>query len=646
MYPRLATILSYLIHAENPVTGEWLAGETRVTSRTVRNDIKLLNDMLTRNGAQVHTVRGAGYELRISDPFLFDGWSRQQITGAPPGSFVSPADRTTYIIRTLLLAKGYLKTEELADLLYVSTSTIQNDLKDVKAAIGTHGLELQKRPNYGLQISGREFPLRLCMFEAFKPFVNDAGTTSPGTNGLFTAEEVTQLRNLVISSMRRYDLAFSDTGLNSLVVHILIAAKRIREGHQISGLPDGFSALEHTQEAVAVLDLTSRLELDGITFPPAETAYLTMLLLGTERLPAAGNDIGRAVEAMDKEYYTYARDMIDEMEEALGLGIHADTELIWSLGMHLKPALNRIRMDMMIKNPMLESIKSAYPLAFQAGIIGAALLEKQTGLPISEHEIAYIALHIGAALERIKGRGLQKKCIIVCSSGLGSAQLLYQKLSKLTGSRLEVLGTFGSYNLSMAPLDQIDFIISTVPLALNPGIPVIVVHPLLNEGDWHSINSHMLSMNSTVAPFIRPELTFLKQSLDSRDEILAFLCSKLTGLQLAGANFLELVKQREAVSSTAYGNLTAIPHPLIPQTLETFWVICTLQKPVLWGNKRVQFVCLLCVSGKKKQDLTGMYNILIQVTESYELVQQLTSADSFQEISNIFFRNQTEKHSV
>lgn len=446
--------------------------------------------------------------------------------------------------------------------------------------------------------------------------------------------------------MRRYHLAFSDTGLNGLVVHILIAAKRIREGHPVSGLPDGFSALEHTQEAAAVLDLTNRLELDGMIFPPAETAYLTMLLLGTERLPAAGKDISRAVEAMDREYYTYARDMVDEMDEALGLGIHDDTELIWSLGMHLKPALNRIRMDMMIKNPMLESIKSAYPLAFQAGIIGAALLERSTGLLISEHEIAYIALHIGAALERVKGQDLHKKCIIVCSSGLGSAQLLYQKLSKLTGSRLEVLGTFGSYNLSMAPLDRIDFIISTVPLAFNPGVPVVVVHPLLNEEDLNSINSLMLSGNSTAVAYIRPELTFLKQSFESRDEIIAFLCSKLTGLQLADDHFVELVKQREAVSSTAYGNLTAIPHPLIPQTLETFWVICTLQKPVLWGTKRVQFVCLLCVSGKEKQDLTGMYNVLMQVTESYELVQQLTAADSFQEISNIFFRSQTEKHSV
>lgn len=177
MYPRLATILSCLIDADNPVKGEWLAGETGVTSRTVRNDIKLLNDLLSRNGAHIHTVRGAGYELRISDPPVFGGWSRQQLT-ASPGPFVSPADRTTYIIRTLLLAEGYLKIEELADLLYVSTSTIQNDLKDVKAALGTHGLELQKRPNYGLQISGREFPLRLCMFEAFKTFASDTDTAS------------------------------------------------------------------------------------------------------------------------------------------------------------------------------------------------------------------------------------------------------------------------------------------------------------------------------------------------------------------------------------------------------------------------------------------------------------------------------------
>ena len=69
----------------------------------------------------------------------------------------------THIIRRLLLNDGYLKLEDLADEIYVSKSTIQNDLKLVKQRLGEIRHPIDFRPHYGLRVSGREMKLRFCM---------------------------------------------------------------------------------------------------------------------------------------------------------------------------------------------------------------------------------------------------------------------------------------------------------------------------------------------------------------------------------------------------------------------------------------------------------------------------------------------------
>src|SRR5699024_10728226 len=82
---------------------------------------------------------------------------------------------------------------------------------------------------------------------------------------------------------------------------------------------------------------------------------------------------------------------------------------------------------MNIRNPMLADIKKNYPLAFEAGIIASLAIEKHTGTKIDENEVGYLALHIGAAIERRKLKSGPKRCLIVCASGLGTAQLIFYK---------------------------------------------------------------------------------------------------------------------------------------------------------------------------------------------------------------------------
>src|SRR5699024_11482168 len=65
-------------------------------------------------------------------------------------------------------------------------------------------------------------------------------------------------------------------------------------------------------------------------------------------------------------------------------------------------------------------------------------IEKHTGTKIDENEVGYLALHIGAAIERRKLKSGPKRCLIVCASGLGTAQLISYKLKSHFGKSLDV----------------------------------------------------------------------------------------------------------------------------------------------------------------------------------------------------------------
>lgn len=91
--------------------------------KTIQNEIKDINKQL-RNG-KILSIRGVGYKLEGS----FDEVNLNS-------NLYDDVDRVEYIIRKILTLsneeKNTIKLEDLADSMYVSVSTVKNDLKEVK----------------------------------------------------------------------------------------------------------------------------------------------------------------------------------------------------------------------------------------------------------------------------------------------------------------------------------------------------------------------------------------------------------------------------------------------------------------------------------------------------------------------------------
>jgi lichenan operon transcriptional antiterminator len=260
---------------------------------------------------------------------------------------------------------------------------------------------------------------------------------------------------------------------------------------------------------------------------------------------------GEQVErVIDKKIAQLVSDILAKIDEKLTLGISDDKELFEQMCLHVKPAINRYRYGMNLRNPMIEEIKANYPVAFQAGLIAGKELKKQLSINIDENEIGYLALHIGVAMERKQIHHGPKRCIIVCASGVGSARLLYYKLQSTFGPKLDIVNTTEFYKLQHMDLQDIDFIISTVPIQQKMSIPVIHVNTFLGDQDLNKIRS-AVSEQATTLEYTREELVFLQQAFLTKEEVFSHMFSQLKEMGLIDDVFIESVKERESLSSTS-----------------------------------------------------------------------------------------------
>ncbi|MBD1382388.1 BglG family transcription antiterminator [Metabacillus arenae] len=637
MNARQQHILKELIATNKPIKGDQLASLIQVTSRTIRNDLKVIDQQLNEAGAKIVSVRNQGYQLDVIDEEAFKQFI-YNIIEIDDNIPVEPEDRVQCLVKKFLLSPEYLKVEDLADELYVSRSTLKNDLKDVKVILKQYNLDLFQRPKYGLILSGSERNIRFAISELlFRHTVMVVDNMEQGS-WLLPEDKLDLIRDTALKQLRSFELNISDIALQNLVVHIAIAYKRVKIEQYVESLNAIEEDIKTKREyEVAKKIIRSIEETLDISFPSVEILYVAMHLLGTRLLLNKNQAV--LLNSFDRMILKTVERLIVLVESQMNLGIIHDKELFAAIALHLKPAIHRFKHGMNLRNPMLEAIKVNYPIAFEAAISAGKVIEEDFNIVINENEVGYIALHFGAAIERAKLNTKPKRCLIVCTTGLGSSQLLLYKMRSRFGNKLTILGTTELHNLPKYKEEDIDFIVSTVPLPDSITIPNVVISTLLGESELTKIEQIVGGYKeSVIDKYMREDLIFLHLACENPDQVIEFLGKQLIEKGMTGEGIIETVKDRERAASTSYGNLVAIPHPLEAKSPETFWTIATLEKPIDWGKNKVQFVCLLHVADENKKELEPMYEKLFRFIDDREIIQHLITATDRSEIVKLIKR--------
>lgn len=642
---RLKKVITEILSFKEPVTSEYLAKVIGVTSRTIRNDIKALNLELKKTGVEIEAIRGVGY--------FFDSKQKEQVAeliqelflneenGSP--SPVLPEERDLFILKKIIMAEGFITIEQLANDLFVSKSTVDNDLKRVEQLLNRYDLDLFKKPNYGIKMIGDEMNIRFCLSDSLAKIneVHYQSEISLLDFEFVSNEDIEEIRKITKERIKVLPFSIADLPLNNLVTHIAIAIDRIQKGNNVAVDVVELKEIVDTNEYKVAREIVRSLE-DRFTIPIpiGEISYITIHLLGAKHFEDQhGVQTNDFIEVIGKRNYQLVIDILSQIKISYQIDLLEDQELIYGLGLHLRSAINRITYQMNLRNPMLQQIRKNYPFSFELGIVAAEVIQRKKNLVVNEDEIGYISLHLEAAVGRMENekRPEVRNIAIVCASGIGTAKLLEASIkSELPG--LEIVGTFPSYSLRDMNHEEVDLILSTIPVQDSGSIPALHINPILTKKDMEKIKEFVRGQSasnvadtlvSRLEKLINKQLFFPSLKGGDPSDIIRLMSSKLYEMGYVDEFFEKSVLEREHISPTALGNLVAIPHPLNPNAKGSCIAIGVLEKPISWGDQSVQLVFLLALNKNEKEEYSQLFNHLWEIVQNKRLVDDLCSVKEF-----------------
>jgi lichenan operon transcriptional antiterminator len=633
-YHRLDEIFDY-IRKNDYIAPARLASIFKITERTIRNDIQEINTILAQHGAVIKLKRKHGYYIEISDHNHYEQFLHKiHKESLHMIELDSSKDRIKYICNLLLSSEDYIDLEDLMDEVCISKNTLNNYIKTIKEMIRDYDLEYISKANAGIKIIGTEEAKRKCMIEHIlsSDLENHITGFTKGEYKIFHEINLDELKDLTLSHLNKNKIKTSDLDLRNLTIHIALMISRIKENHYIN------IASIKTDESVMNLIEKMCEELEhnyDIAISNGEKLYLYLHMISNSHIEIPDID--------DQQLQKNIQDMLEIIYESYRFDLRNDTILLADLFRHLKSIFASKTYALNSRNPLLETIKNNYPLAFEVTLTSVTSVFHQEPFILNESDVGYVALHIGAAIERRFAKTLQKKnVILVCGSGQATSRMLETQLTLYFPDKIEIIRCC-SYNefLSYSKSDHngIDFVISTVPIK-SKWIPSIVVNFPLTNQDIEIISQFLTSPStkriSQTECFFDENLFFRLPKTTNKDELIYLLYSHMHAQNIVNESFFHSVIQREKLGDTNMNDIFALPHPMELCANSTKVAVALLDEPVIWnGNDTVQIIFLLAIKQGVQKDIEHLYDIFISMINDTKLQQKILQATDFSEFMTI-----------
>lgn len=611
-------------------TSEQLAEQLNIGVRTVRKRMKELDGLLDRYGACIEAKPRYGYRLVVKERSSYETFYKQEterdVLEQTP---CTGEERLRYLLAYLLSHDEYVKSGDLLDFLYISKGTLSGDLKQVEQIIGQFGLRIERRPNYGIKVTGREFDFRRCMGELFIHNGILRELEKPGETR--QANELDNLAKITMECSDIHGIRFSEGVLEKFIHDIYIQVRRIRRYHFIDIPLDDLKGLGKADWAF-VTDIERRISaLYGMDFPSEERRYIALHLAGKRMVGSESQNEMNFVIREDIDGLTVR--MLETIYEQTRLDFRRNFDLRMSLNQHLVPLDIRIRYDIPLKNPMLDGIKNQYMAGYTIAAQAASVLKEYYKKEISEDEIGYLALIFALALEQKDDRTSvsRSSILVICNSGKGISRLLMYRFKQVFQEYIKEIYVSSLFDLKNFDFSTVDYVFTTVPIEMKIPVPIQEVGLFLEEKDMEMVRRILESGNrGFLYKLYRREHFLGRMEGKTREEVLRNMCDSVSKIHTYESDLYESVMERESLCSTDFGNLVAMPHPCKSMSEETAIYVAVLREPIKWNRYMVQVVLLMLIGQMEEKELQEFYEITTKYIADKASIRKLIIECSYE----------------
>ena len=640
-------IIQILLEQKEYIRANTLADYLNVSSRTIQTEMITLKQILEKEEICLYAKRGRGY--------LLDEQARKKL-----GQLTVQEDEAEVkqLLLTLLYAEKALDIDELSDCFYMSRTTFENELKKAKNLLsyGTGKLSIARQKNT-IRIIGTEKTKRQ-LINALIVSCDHAGVSVDLKNysDYFSCEELELVKNIVLRALCRNHIYISDVGIVALTIHVLVNTRRVRSGQSLQEpycvMPGGVEK-ESSKERMAAEEVYQELEKRlNIHFNFYEIEAIAYHISFRQYFPTDGLGVEGLSQSMDEHLTEVLKGILEEIRDAYLMDFTRDSDLLIGITYHLKSYLDRMSCQSVYpyQNPILKDIKNNYPFIFELSYYTRDKLLLYLGINLDESEVGYIAIHFGAAVERLKFQDRNQKIRFALISHMDypNSRFLLSKLNSIYGDRVTVYGPYSSIDLEEALECDAQFVLTTTRIntvQFPKNVQVIQINPLLTQQDVKNINAAMKRQNNKnldlekMLEFFKPEFYDTNVDVKTPEEVISFMSKRLYEAGMVEEGFEESVRKRETFSTTTMFPLIAMPHPAQAFAKKPVIAVALLKKPVDWNKMKTQLVFMISIRPEDRPYLKGFYELIVALSEDISYVQRLLEAPDLETFIRIIRQN-------
>ena len=623
---RQNNIIDILNDKADWITGNTLAQMLNVSDRTIRSDIESINTEYQRE--IIFSNKRLGYKL---DEHAISEMELETHNIIPQ----TPQERCIWIIKELLFNSRELNLYDLESRVFMSGYSIENDLGRIKKMIKDYHLNLKRSKNF-VELIGEENEKRKLYRKLLTDEVQGNFTNLNILATLFSDFDFLKISDIFTETCYEYDYQIKESLFPIVMIHAGVAIERIISGNYAENIDLPDESFTETLEYQLSQDFFARVE-QGCQIHSVENEIIKFAIL-------LCSSNSQQDFTQKKEIREIVVAVLTKINDNFDIDFSGDEALVSGLGNHISSLIERQKTNTSMSNVYLREIKRKYPLVFEMAVHAGEVLSERLEKKVGENELSFIALHLGAAYDRVNSPSKYRAVVIIPNNQMLSKPFI-DKINSRFEDRMTIVFNYKIFDERQVRAISPDLIISTVSLKHQIKIPTLQlsllfdyedeskIFQLLNQLDKERYHEKFQKM---MEHLIQKKLFYRKDHVADGEEAIEYLCNELIKEGLADEDYKADVIKRERISATSFVQGFAVPHAIEISTSESCIATLTLDKPVQWGNFEVRLVILLAIRGEDNQLMSIFFDWLSNlVMDPQKLSALLKARDQKDFIENI-----------
>lgn len=623
MNKRQFDLLNRLVHEREPITGKELANTYLVSTKTIYNDIKVLNDFLKPYSSEVVKKPSAGIYIEIDKKF------RHQLLEKFQDNSETEVNKEEFklLFEFLLNSKVDLLDWSLEH--YISESTIRREIYDLEKELNPNGIRIQKQQGKFI-LFGEESQIRKYFRNKLLHGIPHVNLDAMLQAGYVSSKRIQLVSQVMNRYLEQYQFSVAHDFRHYLLLDLLIFDIRWSNGFKV----EQQKAFDSNSPKIIETYLLARdllNEIAGEEIDEAEIVTLSQILISIGNYASAYLGSNPKIEKTIDEFITMVGDLA-------GIQLQNDEYLRGMLLNHLPAMIMRLKNRIHLKSNLIEDIKYQYGILYNFVWLSGKIFMDNFGVELTDIEAALLTIHLEIAVEKINQ---PMRIYVVCPHSLATSELLLNQVRKITGQfdNIEKVEFSKAKDLEV---NSNDLVISSVSLG-DVEYEYIHVGTIMKEEDLFKIqkrfltytmgqnqSNYLIKDDEELAQRLIKRLIgdsiYLKKKTGDAEKCLTEMINLSKKENLENSKYEITIRHRENLGITSTYTGIALPHANPKEVKTSELIMMTLDKPIYWGQNLIKVVMLIAISEKELDIYKDALKMIYSKIDSSSYIQHLWEA--------------------